>query len=716
MAKNLVEKLIDEAIDTKGTYVEFIVSPGNVAFISDGGSRRSTRNKALDKKEIDSVERTLKKLDETCLLFTGKLCRIHIVLLDGREASFIRKDSEHICRIEGKKINESTVKEYRWVRFNDESDVRCGVAFSIKKIKEKEQIQPCKGCILNGAYDSDISTDLQFIMSGDFHGKGAIPDLKYAEQNAKATQKVGNILETAIGNMIHIGFLSMSLFSVLPSTLDEDTDINTEMIKATKRACKSHHLFRNRAGTITLINKAMLGTNAVTELFPQELIEHLFEGRYWVEKCIEGSREEYFLIDMGVPYYDREKFLQALFVDEKLDEISRILENKNDRWLRDFYIFCSDDIYEDKTRRSVISALKNIRSIRDSKGKMRFPYEISVMTGEHAPINKSIVVKNSLIYPSGKEDKYSEQIKRFLLDDLAIKSFSLKQDMEKLANDLMNKKQPIDKLYCERLLILADYQLRSSGEVDLSQYAMFPYESAKGISRAKGSELVIGKPFVEEGILLEKAMERPPIWKGLRKLLSEVELEKVLSFAVKCGAVGKPCIMQQKAEDHISFSKELYAPGKQGVRDSNIDYFVPGLDDLLKLRSTRRTKLVWNAILEAGKDESVLYAEYSTDNRNIVNRTDSSLIKILRERTWVVGIDGKFYKPENIDIADISKDLPYDNKNAILKSLRFGSGIKEKKKRLEELRKLVEKEGLHLIAENEYQEFLEWKKNMGKAK
>lgn len=234
MAKDQVEKLIDEAIDTKGTYAEFIVTPGNHAFICDGGSRRSTRNIKAEDKAIAAIERTLKKIDDRSLLFVGRLRRIRIVLQDGRETEFVRDDDKYISRITGKKITETNQKEYCWVRFVSESDVRCGVAFEIKRQKDRNQIQPCKGNILNGAFDSGISTDLQFVMSGDFYGKSAVPDPKYADKNSVATKTVAGILETAIENMLHIGLLSMSLFSVLPSSIDKDSEINTEMIEASE--------------------------------------------------------------------------------------------------------------------------------------------------------------------------------------------------------------------------------------------------------------------------------------------------------------------------------------------------------------------------------------------------------------------------------------------------------------------------------------------------
>ena len=177
-----------------------------------------------------------------------------------------------------------------------------------------------------------------------------------------------------------------------------------------------------------------------------------------------------------------------------------------------------------------------------------------------------------------------------------------------------------------------------------------------------------------------------------------------------------PKITRQAANEHRDYSKKLWSDGKQGVRDTNYDFTIPGLDDLLKRRSLQLSKMVWDALLEKSIDTDVLFAEYSVNNRAIVNRCDSSLILSLRERTWVPGKDSRFYMPENIAVSDVHEDFVFDKKNSVLKALHFGEGIKKKEKAIKEMEKLAAKEGLRIISEEEYQQFLEWKKQKLKGK
>lgn len=56
MAVNLIEKPLLEAVQTGGTYAEFVVSKNAIAFICNGGSRKSTRHYRRQKTEIKADE------------------------------------------------------------------------------------------------------------------------------------------------------------------------------------------------------------------------------------------------------------------------------------------------------------------------------------------------------------------------------------------------------------------------------------------------------------------------------------------------------------------------------------------------------------------------------------------------------------------------------------------------------------------------------------
>ena len=711
---NLIRKLLIEAQETCGTYAEFVVSADNISFTSDCGSRRSTRNYRLSKDEIKKAEKTLRGLSDRCLLFSNYLCRISYSLSDGR-TGYIQRDRADKginCHIVARKTSESVEKSHDYVRFISYESLYAGIAFAVKTNRSGSwQICPCSGEILNHGITSDLDTDLSFILSGTFFTRNGEFDPKYDSENHLAIDELADMLRQVLMESIHSGINGMLLYSLLPNTMDEESLLNVKLIEAVKEVCRSFPIFRTRNGRYVTRNNIAYGTDEVTTQFPQEIIDKIWGNRYWIEPCSPGSREEYFLLDVGVPYYDRERFLKDLFIEDLFDELSEILKTRNDKWLRAFYVFCAEPVEDESTRRQIITGLQNIRSIRDSKGRMYYLYEIAVADNSEDIDKKAIYVKPSIISPRGEEDEFSELLRAFFTNELGIKEYSLASEMKDLAILMMTKKLPVDKSYLNRMLTLAKYDRSHPGEIDFGQYAIFPYKSSRGVRRTKASDLVVGKPYIREGQLLASATGRMPIWEGLIDILNESDINTILEFAVRYGAIGEPVVVQQPATAHRDFRRCLYVEGKPGRRDSNYDYTIPGLDEILKRRSTRLSKLIWSAILSCKYDDEVVYAEYSTGNRSFVNRCDSSLILMLRERAWVPGIDGKLYPPENIAISDIHPDLQYDKHNVILKALRFGTGTKKREKTIKEIEKLAAKQGLRLVPDTEYQEYLRWKSN-----
>lgn len=710
MATNLIEKLLTEAVQTGGSYVDILVSKDNIAFTCDGGSRKSTRNYHRSSTEIKTDERALKAIDDKSLLFTNQLRKIQFTLLNGRTAFFQRTDSDKFCSVIARKVTESKDKQYDYIRFIPDTSSPVGIAFAVKQINNgKYQIVPCNGKIMNGPNTTGISTDLHFVLSGDFHYKTGMTSDKFEKENLEMLEAVSSILGKAILEMRYIGLLGMPLFSVLPTSKDEQTPLNIALIHTIREVCNTYPIFRNYRGNYSSRQNIAYGASEITKLFTQEISGLVLGDKDWGETYIEGSRAELFLRDLGISYYSCDRFLTEFFRKENIEDCSSVLEAQSDRWLRAFYILCSESIDEVTTKRAIIDGFRNTRSILAFKGNMQYPSEVTLATDINSVGNKTRIIKPSIISPSGKDDEHSEQLRYFFTKTIGIKEYSQKPEMENLADVMMNKKQAVDKAYAKKLLTLARFDESHPFEIDFRSYAIFPYESRRGISRTCADKLVIGKPYLREGTLLASATGREPLWKGFKDLLDQDSLNTVLLFAERYGTIGAPAIIKQPASEHRNYAERLYVSGRQGARDSNYDYTIPGLPDILKRRSLQLSKLVWDVIVTFGDPESVLYAEYSVDNRTIVNRCDSSLIQILRERTWIPGKDGKFYMPENINVSDINDQYPFDRANAILNSLNFGSGIKRRKSLLKQLEKEAAREGFRLVPEKDYQNYLKWK-------
>lgn len=711
MTQNLIEKLIINSKNTGASYVEFAFSAEGVAYTSNGGKRRSTKKFKQTKKEIEHLESFLKTFDEKNLLFAGNINRISITWSDGRTAFFERIDHDPYSVIKAKRIVEKKEKTYEFIRFMADDTPDVGIAFALKETKSgRKQINECKGCVVDGIFKTDIASDLRFVVLAPFQVCDGDFDADSMIENDSILFQLSNAMKKAIRKSMTFGLQGIPLFSVLPSSMDKSSVLNDLLVDAAKEACNSSFVFNNRVGRIVNRQKIIIGTDEITGLFPQELYDKIFEnGKYWMEEYPLESRAENYLFEIGVPYYDRERFIYELFDECNLDVLSEVVATQKEKWLREFYIFCAGNLSGETAKKRMIIGLKSIKSIRDSKGKMRYPKEILICTDDHKISNRSVVIKESLIEPNGEADEYTDILKEFFINQVGIKEFSHIPEMEQLATELSEKKQSIDAKFCEKLMRLVRFDIDTPNCIAFGEYAMFPYESDKGLKRVKANELVIGKPYIKEGRLITSAMSKPSLWSGFKKLLNDEELELLISFAEKYGAIGKPRIVQQSAKKHFGFDKELYVDGRKTDVDTDFDYVIPGLDTLLKRRSLQLNKLIWDALLSCKNPGEVIYAEYSVDKQQVVNRCESSLIQILKQRAWIPDQNNKLHAPGEILITDIHTDFAYDKRNPILNQLQFGAEIKRREKLRKELEVVAKKDGYMLVREEEYREFLKWK-------
>ena len=368
MGLNLIDKLMTEAVETGATYVEFVVSVQNISFTSDGGIRKSTRNYRRTAAEIHADERVLKRISDRNLLFSKQLNKITVTLMDGRSAVFNRCDNGKYCTVTARRVSEKKEKRFSYVRFFADDLQDTGIAFLLKTLNNgKTQIVSCTGEILKGVISTDLSTDLQFVLSGRFYSQNGLPDSNFDKENQQTIDSLASVMQGAIKEMLHLRLLSMSLFAVLPNTSDEDSDLTNALIQSLKTVCRTYPVFKNRNGHYLSSLKIADGTDDVTKLFPQVLAESVLNGRMWLEPYKRGGREECFLMDMGIPYFDRERFLKELFTESHFDDCRDILAAQNDKWIRSFYIFCTEPIAENSVKRQIISGFRNICSIRDSR-------------------------------------------------------------------------------------------------------------------------------------------------------------------------------------------------------------------------------------------------------------------------------------------------------------------------------------------------------------
>jgi len=711
---NSIEKVMKEISSKDSSYVIINVTKDGISYTSDFGKRRSTRTLKISDKEITLSEKVLKSFDEKTILFAKAIKKIEFTLLDGRYAYFERRDEKEYSYIKAKKATETNPKEYTYFKTETSG---ASIAFAIKYRKDgRKQIDVCDGAIMNGIFATNLETDIQFLFSTELNLKNKISTEDLLSSHRDILNNLIAVYRKALISMAAGPLVGMSLYECLPCGLDDiEATLDSALITAHTDIFAEKHMFRSQptkdgSRRIVLKSTIVMGTPEVMDLFPPVLFEKVFSNsRYWIEDYLPGSRAEFFLQNMNITWYDRERFITELFSSVYANALQDLLAEQNDKWLRKFYIFCAKEVHEQTAKIRLIAGFKNICSIRDSKGKMQYPNKVTIPNGDNVAFKNASILKENILRPGDKDDEYTELLINFFRNEIGIGYFSVKNEIEQMAKDMEAQKPTINEKFCNSMLQMAMFDKSNPGEIDFKKYTIFPYEGNRGVSRGKAKDILIGKPYIKEGDLLSRAMNKPCLWKGFGKFLSATELEVLLEFIERCGALGKPKIVMVPAAFNVDYEKQLKAEGKRTYRDTDYDYTIPYLDELLKKQSLQISKLVWEAILQIENPEKVLYAEYSCDNRGTVNRCDSTLIQILRQRTWVPNEENKCFKPEDIMIKDIKTDFIYKSRNAVLKQLSFGSVYKKKDQDRKNLEKLAKSEGFALIPLEDFDDYLTWK-------
>ena len=288
MSANLIDRLLTEAVQTGGSYAKFVVTEDKVAFICDGGSRKSTRKYHQSKDDITADERVLKSISEKNLLFSEQLSRIEFTLRDGRTAVFQKEADGNFCTIRARKVIEKKEKTFEYVCFSskraadtrgaasrvtDTRSANTGIAFAVKQLKNgKREITSCVGEIMNGINSTGIPTDLQFVISGNFQTKDKL-GVWDIQENRDVVDELSKVFESALKETMDLRLLGMPLFTVLPNSTDEASFFNKALMQTATNVCNSFPMFKSRSGRFVNRSKIALGTDEVTKLFPQEIAE-----------------------------------------------------------------------------------------------------------------------------------------------------------------------------------------------------------------------------------------------------------------------------------------------------------------------------------------------------------------------------------------------------------------------------------------------------------
>lgn len=649
------------------------------------------------------IMKELESLNDTAILFLKNIKTVEY-LLPNADYGYIKLESNKnpLVTIKNKKPH-SQEEISQWLRFlqaveiKDENEaikkMNIGVAYSLasdKSQKTKYQIVPLKGGHTTFIYfpaEKEYS-GLRFNINAPFASTVARDSIIACRENEILIKKIAELAADSIKEIKTMGLLDMNFLAVLPNSRD---DIRAPYLPIRERIFElfnEEELIPTKSGGYANAESALIGSNAISNLFDEESLE-ILTGK--IKKWIRNASQKNGLADQFIESLNIEHFETRDFFDlfrsvyeskEENDLFEIYLAHQSDKKLKSFYLVC-EDLYnksswtDRKDYDGYESRMRGCKMIRDMNNEMQYPRKVFIFNGVSSKEDGPFV-KDCFIGKNNKtRTQEEEKIKNFFAEELGVREYDFEAKAEAALKRIRNIESSEADYYTEKYF--KDLLTVAKGGRDIEgikDYELFFCNKEELFPLLPADKIFLGSSYGNEtgDIMAELMDDVYCLWDGYKEKYSEKELRCVLNFAKYCGVKRNITIEEQSAYENPLYREKLSSESRFTGYGKDEDYTIWRLEYLLSLKDLRISKMIWDILLE--KVHSYInYAEavYSPNGSATPKHCESSLIYYLKRNDWVPDINGRLFKPGDIDIDKINKSFKYDDRNKLLKALGFGS-------------------------------------------
>ncbi|MGN1155903.1 MAG: sacsin N-terminal ATP-binding-like domain-containing protein, partial [Agathobacter sp.] len=667
----------------------------------------------------------LKTLDSSAILFLQSIRKIEYMLPSGDYGYVERIDQEsHHVTVVYQRPTDQKESTSKWLRFHKLVDITddqgkpkklsIAVAFALDydgKTKKKK-IVPVKGGGRTFIYfpAEKEHSGLRFHINAPFASTVARDSVRNCEDNKKLIKAISQMIVDNLPEVKAQGLMNHAFFEVLPNSKDDLNFFYQYIFDYVYVAFQKNEYLPTKDDGFVTSTAALMGPAAISNLLKGDDLKSVTGiEKIWIANASQkNSHADNFIQSLGIETYTYKDFVK-IFDAQCRTRIENLLSEKNQDWLKRFYVLCAD-AYDDMVysgRAAFVRNMKQTVMIKSAKGAMYTPADIFILPKNTTLITKTTpIVDQSMVLSDTKNDRISERIKSFFQGRLDIREYGPKVEVEKLLQKYDDEYEPNDE-YFKDLLSFAKYKANHN-DIDFSSHSLFLYlnNSDNKLYRIKADKLFLGKAYGNNaGELLANVYEKNCLWDGYADHYNEKELQQFITFVISCGAHKGLSIEEQSACWHPLYHSELSADGRRHTGyGSNSDYMILGLKKLLEVQSIKISKLIWKTLERYGKSGGYKYikARYSPNASATTKTCDSSLIYYLKQYAWIPDKQGKLHRPEDISVSELRGGFSYDPENKILEALKLGSAAEKKNQKQAELEREAKEAGMVLISEEDY--------------
>jgi len=682
------------------------------------------------KKEPDQarkeIERLLKALDVTTLLFLSHIRKIEYLLPDS-SLGYIERIGigNNRFEIRVQQPNHNFPSSTWFMKFDKEVQVedgeaeiesqkvkscRIAIVFGLRPIEAKVGVKEEKGgdgntipelelmpmdpgrvCIYFPA-DKETS-NLRFHLHAPFASTVARDSVRDCPENNVLRDHLADLLAESMSTIRDQGLLTVRALALLPNDKDNLSKFFKPIMDRLVAEFREENLVPMKRGGHAAADRIFRGTKVLSDLIDDEDIVVLLGEEYvapiWASNPSQrNQREDNFLSMLGIEQWDVAELVKALS-EVNNDALGRWMGSKDEKWHQNFYEILMDYInaapkYPSTAAAERILTIKTLSIVWCSDGIYRkgsdcyFPTEVVEFDDKFPRVAKGG-------YFAGKDE--NKKAREFLAT-VGVHAVDEKAEIEyilkgRYSQEAVNKQQFRPEL--SDLARFIEFSEKNPNDIKLFQgHYIFKLENGKW---GTPQSVYIDAPFMDTGLREWFEAQEDTKQSALSREYETcgVKPEQIGEFAKNLGVIIMMRIEKTSVSTgHPEWSELRRLGGKRFTgygRDE--DYHIPGLAEFLTSPSVSRARLVWRTMKESCADYSCQYlkADYGRNASNIASGK-STLVHDLLQAEWVPQDhpnQTEFVRPRDAVAEMLPKDFEFQTGWQWLKTLEFGEGVKERR-------------------------------------
>jgi len=685
----------------------------------------------------------LRQLDSSSVIFLQNISKIEYMFSNGELGVVERQviNDNLICTKTEFSSQRSEIQE--WLRFSKYIDIKdeqenlkhlpVSIAFAIgqnEKTKQKTIIPIQDGKVFIYFPAEKEYSGLRFHINAPFASTVGRDSVRNCKENTILMKEIAQLLVDSLPEIKAKGFMNHGLFRALPNYSDRLNWSYGIIFDYIYSAFKKGNFIPAKNGDYISASKALMGSNQIHNIIEEKDLFYLTgKQKQWIVMPMTNSLEDKFLNSLNIEKFDYKEF-RDLFNNQYRCSWEQMIQAKktNKKWLKAFYLLC-ETAYDRANREEKVAYQKDMCQtcfIQATNKILYKPADIFVLPRGEKAIENNMPIVDLSPFQLKEHDKWPQ-----LLRLLHIKEYGPKAIITEKLKKYKNHQWYLNQEYFNDILLFANYLEKnpltsyplSSNYIDFSQYKLFLNMEKKACC---ANELFFGRGYGEGKVweTLAQIYNKNLLWNDYIKYYTKQNLEKFKKFAISCGIwVSFPIIKQEAIENPLFYAKlSSYASRDTGKGD-NIDYTIPRLEEILQLKLPSISKKIWETLEKEGKHDRFSYysrekrfweARYAPNASATIKTCSSSLILLLQEYEWVIGKDGKMYKPKDVTLDMLSKQFSYDKNNDLLRALKIGETQNEILRKEENAKRAAEEAGGIYLDKDERKDYEEFKRQKRK--